>query len=79
KKGLRFFPADKPLIFTVGESIGQKLREQSFHTHGKKGKVKRPHLRRAHWHGYWTGPRDGEQSFILKWLPPVFVDSEQYL
>lgn len=79
KKGLRFFPADKPLIFTVGESIGQKLREQSFHTQGMGKKAKRPHLRRAHWHGYWTGPRDGERSFILKWLPPVFVDSEQYL
>ena len=33
----------------------------------------RPHVRRAHWHGYWYGPREGERNFKLKWLPPVAV------
>jgi hypothetical protein len=35
----------------------------------------RPHYRRAHWHHFWTGPRNvpGERKLILKWLPPIPV------
>ena len=33
----------------------------------------RPHWRRAHWHSYWTGPRDGERIARLKWIPPIPV------
>jgi len=40
---------------------------------GKQRSSPRAHVRRAHWHGYWTGPRDGEQKFVLKWLSPVLV------
>lgn len=32
---------------------------------------KRPHVRRAHWHHYWTGP--GRTVLELRWLEPVFV------
>lgn len=33
------------------------------------------HLRRGHWHGYWTGPRKGEapQKFILHWIHPLIA------
>lgn len=33
----------------------------------------RPHWRRAHWHTYLSGPRDGERVARLKWLPPIAV------
>lgn len=35
----------------------------------------RPHIRRGHYHHYWTGPRKepGERKLIVKWLPPTFV------
>jgi len=33
----------------------------------------RPHIRRAHWHHFWTGPRDGDRKLILRWLPPIPV------
>ena len=33
----------------------------------------RAHMRRAHWHHFWTGPRDGERKLILRWLHPVLV------
>ena len=34
----------------------------------------RPHLRRAHWHHYWTGKRGGDdRKLILRWVHPVFV------
>ena len=35
----------------------------------------RPHIRRAHWHRYWTGPR-GEpdnRRLLARWLPPIPV------
>lgn len=36
----------------------------------------RPHYRRAHWHHYWTGPKDQpkERKLILKWLSPIPVN-----
>lgn len=36
---------------------------------------KRPHVRRAHWHLYWTG--EGRATPSVKWIMPVFVHSEQ--
>ena len=38
----------------------------------------RPHLRRAHWHSFWTGKRDGaERKLILRWLPPMAVNIDE--
>lgn len=37
----------------------------------------RPHIRKAHWHSYWVGKRDGERKLILKWLPPIPVNMEE--
>ena len=34
----------------------------------------RAHIRRAHWHRFWTGPRDGERTPRVKWLPPIPVN-----
>ena len=34
----------------------------------------RPHVRSAHWHTYWIGPRQAafpERKPILKWIPPI--------
>lgn len=36
----------------------------------------RIHVRRAHWHSYWTGPKDKEQKRVVKWLPPIIVNAE---
>jgi hypothetical protein len=38
----------------------------------------RPHVRRAHWHTYWTGPRKDPQKRkpVLKWLSPILVNVE---
>ena len=33
----------------------------------------RPHLRRGHWHNYWTGPMNGERKLVLKWTAPTFI------
>ena len=35
----------------------------------------RPHVRRAHYHGYWVGSGQ-EKKFILKWLHPILVGTK---
>lgn len=32
------------------------------------GRKRRTHIRRAHWHTYWYGPRDGAREARLKWV-----------
>ena len=76
KRGIRFFPADKPKIWQVGKQTGEKLRTEFRHSGNSKNR--RPHIRRAHWHGYWTGAKTAEKrNFIVKWIPPVFVRGER--
>lgn len=38
----------------------------------------RPHIRRAHWHAYWHGPKEEpeKRSVKLHWLPPIAVNVE---
>ncbi len=33
----------------------------------------RPHIRRAHWHRYWTGARNepDNRNLLARWLPPI--------
>lgn len=33
----------------------------------------RAHMRRGHWHHYWTGPKSGERKLILKWTAPMLI------
>lgn len=84
KKGLRTFPLDGgATTWLVGYRIGASLRlaagggegkERSGAEPGEAGRSSpRPHIRRAHWHTYLTGPRDRPQKPVLKWLPPTPV------
>lgn len=68
-------------VSQVGYSIGQRFEQMYRQTEtsteriGTKGTKKRPHVRRAHWHHYWTGP--GRTVLEVKWLEPVFVMGEE--
>ena len=84
KGGFRLFPAQHPRFVDVGSEIGKQLRSASAtHTAGDGTRTVRSHLRRAHWHSFWTGPRKnpkpGEQKLVLQWLSPILVrgSSEQ--
>lgn len=40
-----------------------------------QGRSVRAHIRRAHWHAFWTGPRSDptKRKLIVKWLPAIPV------
>lgn len=77
KRGWRLFAADKPTTWDVGVRLGAALRRafQGERT-GQEGTHAGPraHIRRAHWHGFWSGPRDGERRFDMRWMPPIAVN-----
>ena len=73
----------------VGERIGAALRKASScpdrsqsenedqSTEGAKGHARpRAHIRSAHWATYWTGPRSGQQTPILRWIPPLPINMD---
>lgn len=70
KKGWRLFPAQKPRIWNLGRETGENIRKG-----GLGGGKKAPHIRRAHWHSYWTGTQ-GDKKIIAKWLPPTLVSAQ---
>lgn len=62
----------------VGAAIRQqKMREQSEQPERNQNghNSPRPHMRRGHWHHFWTGPKTepDERKLILKWLSPMTV------
>lgn len=79
RKGFRTFPLDGPTTWLTGYRIGASLRlaeggSAAGESTRETGRASpRPHIRRAHWHTYWTGPRSRPQKPVLKWLPPVPV------
>lgn len=79
KKGWRIFPAEKTTIWAVGYDTGELLRQAEERERDERGPMgerwsPRPHIRRAHWHSYRTGPRNGgEQKLVVKWLHPILV------
>lgn len=83
KNGIRFFPASNPSVWLTGYRIGSAIRLSKNEMSATKEPgtgyhaSPRPHIRRAHWHLFWTGPRSGEQKPLIKWIPPIPVGSEE--
>ena len=85
KKGIHAFGPDEPRLYEVAYRIGAALRlSREAIVRGAVGDGShaspRPHIRRAHWHSYWTGPkasitkeRDGDRKLVLKWIAPIAV------
>lgn len=76
KQGWRLFPAEKPRFWTVGGSYGELLRRDIDDWQRDTGRKVRPHLRRGHYHTYWTGKR-GDQKAVLKFIMPIIVGSPE--
>jgi hypothetical protein len=88
RHGVRLFPADGPTVWDVGVRMGAALRaayqrEQTGADAAPTGRSVRPHVRRAHWHTFVSGPRlhdDGtdvaptERRRDVRWMPPIAVN-----
>ena len=83
RHGLRTYPPDHPTIRLVGVTLGDQLRQarQQVEQQGGSHTGPRPHLRRAHWHSYWIGPRAGgpDRHLDLRWILPILVNPTEAL
>lgn len=85
KKGERLFPAERQTFwevgYRIGSALGRKLADSERRSAANAGghASPSPHIRRAHWHSFWTGPmKDPEgRELVLKWLPPIPVNIEE--
>lgn len=83
KRGLRFFPADRPTVWNVGVRVGAELRKRyaqleadaandGDRTHARP----RAHYRRAHWHRYYVGPvGSSSRRLVPRWVHPALVNA----
>jgi hypothetical protein len=72
-------PPEKTRTWDIGIKTGKLLREASeglAKITGPNGSrtAKRPHVRRAHWHLYWTGK--GRKTPKLNWVSPMLVGTK---
>lgn len=84
KKKKRKLPPEKKIVeFEVGKivtrSYSNEYRPSEYHEATGTGSAKRPHMRKAHWHHFWTGSRSKpeERKLILRWVPPTFVNQQE--
>ncbi len=84
----RILAAETPIIWDVAYRIGAALRAANEEQKRKKmlgghHAGPRPHIRRPHWHSFWTGEkakRLGQQTkreLILKWIPVTRVNFKE--
>lgn len=85
KRGIRTFVPDQPNVWEVAYRIGATLRAAAAEWYGAgpgdgTHASPRPHIRKAHWHHFWTGPKAkvGQpevppRELIVKWIPPTPV------
>ena len=74
-------PPEEPRVWDVGVRISAALRRARNNTEdpvivreGNGHVSPRPHVRSAHWHTYWTGPRGAVfpvRRPVLRWIPPI--------
>lgn len=79
RKGHRLFPASTPAVWDVGVRMGAALTSALAAMEDSDGpptgRTVRPHIRRAHWHTFLSGPRKGAapQRRDIRWMPPIPV------
>lgn len=68
----------KPARYITRIQVGGKIGPLLQQPHDEPGTHAgpRPHIRRGHWHGYWSGPRSdpAQRRYELRWLPPIPVN-----
>lgn len=69
----RLDPAKEITCWNVGSNIGKDIKAVRQDLNNCERKSVRPHIRKAHWHGFYKGKRDGEREYFHKWIAPVLV------
>jgi hypothetical protein len=86
KDGMRMFPAEKPMAWEVGYRLGAAIRRAQDTPRPKPGggshASPRAHVRRAHWHAFWSGTKAtvttrGDRKLIVHWMPPIPVNVDE--
>lgn len=68
-----------PRIWAVGERVAKAIRQYDSNVRSSVRSTTgthaspRPHIRRAHYHTFLTGPKSGERGRIVHWIPPLPV------
>lgn len=75
RKGKNFVlrSAPRKRIVRYGEELKEQLEAFESEVARAESKGRAPHIRKAHWHGYWTGPRAGVRKYIYHWIPPTII------
>lgn len=64
-------PRPATIEYVVMEEAATIIRNATGH---KSFNGRKAHIRKGHFHGYWTGPRNSDKRiYILKWVMPTFV------
>lgn len=81
RRAIRNYQARRINTWEVGYRVGAALRafevkRRDANDASGTGASMRPHVRRAHWHSFWSGPRDRAQDRKkrVRWLPPIPVN-----
>jgi hypothetical protein len=84
KGGKKVFPPGEPLILPTGWRWGKAIRlaqeRKEREPSAPTGRRVAPHVRRAHWHLYWTGEgsrKDPSRAKpLLRWVPATLVNRD---
>lgn len=73
--------------YRIGKMIRYNIEQENAETNNKtathnatvnRHSKKSSHIRRGHYHHFWTGSKkDGEQTLILKWVAPTFINANK--
>lgn len=81
-KRARLIAAKEPTVWETAFTLGARLDAAAPDSgvpssSGTGNRTVRPHVRRAHWHTYWTGPRDtAHRRATLKWMSPLLIKAD---
>lgn len=77
KKTGVFIPPNQPIVYNIGKRLGGEVRQFNEKVAASDSRIsarKRPHIRRGHWHGVWSGTGQNKQ-FNIYWQPAIFVNA----
>ena len=62
----------------IGAAVKASVQSGAYNSQSKEHSTHaspRPHMRRGHWHNFWTGSKSApsERKLVLKWVAPTFI------